>query len=95
VVIRHNRIVNTQLEIYRVRPGAFGSQSAEIYDNTFSAEGLDRVIRFHPDGIHQIPRELAGDKGEVFGGQTEAADEERSDQEVNRLDDAHGKAPEG
>ncbi len=40
VVIRHNKIVNSQLEIYRVRPGAYGSQSAEIYDNTFSAEGL-------------------------------------------------------
>ena len=40
VVIRHNTIVNSQLEIYRVRPGALGCQSAEIYDNTFSAEGL-------------------------------------------------------
>jgi hypothetical protein len=40
VVIRHNRIINSQLEIYRVRPGAYGCQSAEIYDNTFSAEGL-------------------------------------------------------
>ncbi len=40
VVIRHNTIINSQLEIYRVRPGALGCQSAEIYDNTFSAEGL-------------------------------------------------------
>ena len=40
VVIRHNKIINSQLEIYRIRPGALGSQSAEIYDNTFSAEGL-------------------------------------------------------
>jgi hypothetical protein len=40
VVIRHNKLANTQLEIYRVRPGAYGCQSAEIYDNTFSAEGL-------------------------------------------------------
>jgi hypothetical protein len=39
VVIRHNKIINTQLEIYRVRPGALGCQSAEIYDNAFSAEG--------------------------------------------------------
>ena len=39
VVIRHNQIVNTQLEVYRVRPGALGCQSAEIYDNAFSAEG--------------------------------------------------------
>jgi len=39
VVIRHNKIINTQLEIYRVRPGAYGCQSAEIYDNAFSAEG--------------------------------------------------------
>jgi hypothetical protein len=38
VVIRHNKIINTQLEIYRVRPGAYGCQSAEIYDNAFSAE---------------------------------------------------------
>jgi hypothetical protein len=38
-VIRHNKIVNTQLEIYRVRPGAYGCRSAEIYDNEFSAEG--------------------------------------------------------
>ena len=40
VVIRHNKIINSQLEIYRVRPGALGCQSAEIYDNTFSAEGV-------------------------------------------------------
>jgi len=39
VVIRHNKIINTQLEIYRVRPGAYGCQSVEIYDNAFSAEG--------------------------------------------------------
>jgi hypothetical protein len=32
VVIRHNQIINSQLEIYRVRPGAYGSQSAEIYE---------------------------------------------------------------
>ena len=38
VVIRHNKIINAQLEIYRVRPGAYGCQSAEIYDNAFSAE---------------------------------------------------------
>jgi hypothetical protein len=38
-VIRHNTIINTQLEIYRVRPGALGCQSVEIYDNAFSAEG--------------------------------------------------------
>jgi hypothetical protein len=40
VVIRHNRIINTQLEIYRVRPGALGCQSAEVYDNAFAAEGV-------------------------------------------------------
>jgi hypothetical protein len=40
VVIRHDTIVNSQLEIYRVRPGALGCQSSEIYGNTFSAEGL-------------------------------------------------------
>lgn len=40
VVIRHNKIINTQLEIYRVRPGAYGCRSAEIYDNAFSTEGV-------------------------------------------------------
>jgi hypothetical protein len=39
VVIRHNKVINSQLEIYRVRPGAYGCRSAEIYDNVFSAEG--------------------------------------------------------
>ena len=41
VVIRHNKIVNSQLEIYR--PGMnkqYGSQTAEIYDNEFSAVGV-------------------------------------------------------
>ena len=40
IVVRHNKIINSQLEIYRVRPGLYGSQSAEIYDNRFSAEGV-------------------------------------------------------
>jgi hypothetical protein len=40
IVIRHNEIINTQLEIYRVRPGAYGCRSAEIYNNAFSAEGV-------------------------------------------------------
>jgi hypothetical protein len=39
VVIRHNKVINTQLEIYRVRPGAYGCRSAEIYDNAFLIEG--------------------------------------------------------
>jgi hypothetical protein len=39
-VIRHNKIINTQLEVYRVRPGLYGCRTAEIYDNNFSAEGL-------------------------------------------------------
>jgi len=41
VVIRRNKIVNSQLEIYR--PGMnkqYGSQLAEIYDNEFSAVGV-------------------------------------------------------
>jgi hypothetical protein len=42
VVIRHNKIINTQLEIYRVRPGAYGCRSAEIYDNAFSTEGVKK-----------------------------------------------------
>jgi hypothetical protein len=42
VVIRHNKIVNSQIEVYGpgVRKGYYGCQSAEIYDNTFSAVGL-------------------------------------------------------
>ncbi len=42
VVIRHNKIVNSQIEIYGVgvRKGYYGCQQAEIYDNTFSAIGL-------------------------------------------------------
>jgi hypothetical protein len=48
VVIRHNKIINSQLEIYRVRPGAYGCQSAEIYDNAFSTEG---VKMFRPQGF--------------------------------------------
>jgi hypothetical protein len=42
VVIRHNKIVNSQIEIYGpgVRKGYYGCQTAEIYDNTFSAIGL-------------------------------------------------------
>jgi len=42
VVIRHNTIVNSQLEIYRpgISQGLYGCQSAEIYDNAFSAVGL-------------------------------------------------------
>ena len=41
-MIRHNKILNSQLEIYRpgLPPGLYGSQSAEIYDNTFLAAGL-------------------------------------------------------
>jgi hypothetical protein len=42
-VIRHNKIINSQLEIYRpgMSQGLHGSQSVEIYDNAFSAVGLD------------------------------------------------------
>lgn len=42
VVIRHNKIVNAQIEIYGpgVQKGYYGCQQAEIYDNTFSAVGL-------------------------------------------------------
>jgi hypothetical protein len=42
-VIRHNKIINSQLEIYRpgMSLGLYGSQSVEIYDNAFSAVGLD------------------------------------------------------
>ncbi len=42
VVIRHNNIVNSQIEIYGhgVQKGFYGCQQAEIYDNAFSAVGL-------------------------------------------------------
>lgn len=41
VVIRYNKIINSQLEIYRpYNSHAPGSQSAEVYKNTFSAIGL-------------------------------------------------------
>ena len=46
-MIRHNKLVNSQLEIYR--PGLnkqYGSQSAEIYDNRFSVEGEGRPQGF-------------------------------------------------
>ena len=40
VVIRHNKIVNAELEIYRpVMNRQYGSQQCEIYDNQFSVSG--------------------------------------------------------
>ncbi len=50
VVIRHNNIVNSQIEIYDigVRQGYYGSQQCEIYDNAFSAVGLKQ---FEPQGF--------------------------------------------
>ena len=43
IVIRHNTIINSQLEIYRPGRslGMYGSQTCEIYDNAFSAVGLN------------------------------------------------------
>ncbi len=43
IVIRHNTIINSQLEIYRPGrdTGMYGCQTCEIYDNTFSAVGLN------------------------------------------------------
>ncbi len=43
-VIRHNTIINTQLEIYRpgMTDGLYGCRSVEIYDNQFSAVGLNQ-----------------------------------------------------
>jgi hypothetical protein len=65
-------------------------------------EGVDDLLG-GPFGVGMVGHVIDGllvdghllSQGEVLGGQTEAADEECSDQEVNRLDDAHGKAPEG
>ena len=46
VVVRHNKIVNAELEIYR--PGLnkqYGSQQCEIYDNQFSVDdGTSQII---------------------------------------------------
>ncbi|MGO9108892.1 MAG: hypothetical protein ACLP9L_06630 [Thermoguttaceae bacterium] len=44
IVIRHYKIINSQLEIYRpgMSDGLYGSQSAEVYDNEFSAVGLNK-----------------------------------------------------
>ena len=43
VVIRHNKIVNSQLEIYAPgRNKQYGCQQCEIYDNEFSTEGEGR-----------------------------------------------------
>jgi hypothetical protein len=44
VVIRHNNIINSQIEIYGigVRKGYYGCQQAEVYDNAFSAVGLNQ-----------------------------------------------------
>ena len=58
VVIRHNTIVNAELEIYG--PGKnqkeYGCQSAEIYDNQFSTD----------DSTHQIIIGIAAGVGIVF-----------------------------
>ncbi len=61
VVIRHNKIINSQLEIYRpaMAKGQRGSLSAEIYDNEFSAVGLEQ---FRPQGTVFI----AGGTGVIF-----------------------------
>jgi hypothetical protein len=61
VVIRHNTIVNSQIEVYRpaMSRGLRGSLSAEIYDNTFSAVGLEP---FRPQGTIFI----AGGTGVIF-----------------------------
>ena len=49
LVVRHTQLTNTQVEIYRVKEsGDYCSQSAEIYDNTFIADGLKK---FRPQGI--------------------------------------------
>jgi hypothetical protein len=61
VVIRHNTIVNSQIEVYRpaMSRGLRGSLSAEIYDNTFSVVGLQP---FRPQGTIFI----AGGTGVIF-----------------------------
>jgi hypothetical protein len=48
VVIRHNKLFNSQLEIYRpgVIKGYYGCQTSEIYDNEFDIEGEGRPQGF-------------------------------------------------
>ncbi|MHB1035948.1 MAG: hypothetical protein ACYC35_15200 [Pirellulales bacterium] len=95
VVIRHNKIINTQLEIYRVRPGALGSQSAEVYDNVFSAEGAKQ---FRPQGFIFI----AGGAAMVFNNtvtgtsyncRTIEVSHERSFRAIGEFGLADGKNP--
>jgi len=64
IVIRHNKIINTQLEIYRLRPGAYGCQSAEIYDNAFSAEGA-LILKLQGDGDYAGVGALYADFGKI------------------------------
>ena len=61
VVIRHNNIVNSQIEIYGigVQKGYYGCQQAEVYDNQFSAVGLSQ-------GEPQISVCINGGVGIVF-----------------------------
>ena len=48
LVVRHNKIVNSQIEIKGVKEtGDYCSQSTEVYDNAFSAVGLKK---FRPQG---------------------------------------------
>jgi hypothetical protein len=47
IVIRHNKLVNARLEIYRPgRGGLYGSQSAEVYDNDCYSEAAGRTGYF-------------------------------------------------
>jgi len=57
IVIRHNKIVNAELEIYAPgRNGQYGCQQCEIYDNQFSLD----------DHTTQIIIEIAAGVGMVF-----------------------------
>jgi hypothetical protein len=95
VVIRHNRIVNSQLEIYRVRPGALGSQSAEIYDNAFSAEGLKmgrpQGFIFIAGGVAIVFNNTV--TGTTYNTRTIQVSHERSFQAIGEFPMADGTCP--
>jgi hypothetical protein len=95
VVIRHNKIINSQLEIYRVRPGAYGCQSAEIYDNVFSAEGTKM---YRPQGFIFIAGGVAmvfNNKvtGTTYNCRTIEVSHERSFRAIGEFGMADGRNP--
>jgi hypothetical protein len=95
VVIRHNKIINSQLEIYRVRPGAYGSQSAEIYENTFSAEGVKmgrpQGFIFIAGGVAMVFNNMV--TGTTYNTRTIQVSHERSFQPIGEFGICDGTNP--